>query len=648
MLLGRVEAPLPTAPGRGVKPRPAHSGLAGLAGLTGLTGLGRPNGLNTPNGLDDIRLAAELASAGRTAMWARLGPYDLDPTSLAALAGAMLATSPPVPPRGLSPTVHDGSPSNTRVVVIEAAGPRPNADQVETFLAQLGTAWPHPQTRLDVLLHHHSQTCLPGEPAARSEFGSPGRFADPTRTALAARLISELGPQTRTALHLAALLGYCHQRFDSLEPVITECAAMPWWIPLTGNWWQVEWSWRPEILAVCDRYEPPGLSALTRLVSELIEDGAGDEAIELCLEAGAGGLASDLLSELGPRLLRADRPRAVARWIDLVPAEERDRHRQLTRDLTRLNHRHRKPSGRRWWPLGHRDATDEPTDLGVMGELSELGEIGRPPGLDGLSGLSGLGGLGPTTVALNARLFGRMEVSVGGDLVQPWHSRKGRVLLAHLLLHRGQPVPREVLETALWPEATADAARNRLHVTLHALRRDLRTVALLPVVVFERGYILNPELNVDLDIESFEKAMADGRTAMRNEEREASLTHFREAIAFYRADLLTEQTDEDWTMLPREHLRVGMLDARAAVARLAFDLGRYAECVLAGQELLDLDFCREDLHQLLIRAYARLHQPELAIRQFGICAEQMQAQFAMRPAIETVRLLERVRSRAPV
>ena len=66
------------------------------------------------------------------------------------------------------------------------------------------------------------------------------------------------------------------------------------------------------------------------------------------------------------------------------------------------------------------------------------------------------------------------------------------------------------------------------------------------------------------------------------------------------------------------------------------------------RKLLGLDFCREDLHRLLIRAYARLDQPHLALRQFELCAQQLREELEMEPGRETVALLERVKARLPV
>jgi DNA-binding SARP family transcriptional activator len=217
-----------------------------------------------------------------------------------------------------------------------------------------------------------------------------------------------------------------------------------------------------------------------------------------------------------------------------------------------------------------------------------------------------------------------------------------------LLLHRGRPIPRDVLAVKFWPDASPDASRNRFHVTLHALRADLQTVSPVSVVVFEHGYLLNTELDVRLDTEEFDRATAQGNRAEEVTDPEAALAAYQNAAGEYRGDLLSDHPYCDWALLLRERYRVQMLDVLSRAAQVAFDCGRYSESVRAGQRLLALDFCREDLHRLLMRAHARLGRPHMALRQFELCLRQLRHELNMAPAQETVELYSRIRSRAAV
>jgi DNA-binding SARP family transcriptional activator len=588
--------------------------------------------------VDRVELAADLTAAGHPTAWARLAPHDLDPTAFATLAGAMIATAP-----AGTPSTEDGVPT----VVVESD----DDSQVGAFLDQVGTAWPHPRRPIPIILRSAAQP--PADEADPSSLPSLRRRV--------ADLTSGLSPQTRSLLTVVTLFGYCHERFASMEPVLTECAALPWWVALHGDWWQIPGQWRPAVTTAAGFGRPVELRVLARMVCELVEDGAGDEAIELCLDAGFPGLASDMLAEAAPVLLRAERFRALHRWLHRMPPEVQSRHGELVTQLAAVVRPELGPLPRRWWrrrrgEVPHRTTAGEPVPpepvaapCPVLPTAAVAGPSPQPPGSSAPCPPTHPLVYSPThPLVLVARLFGPLDVAIGGHRIERWRSRKGRSLLAHLLLRRGHPLDRETLEEAQWPDVAPEVARNRLHVTLHGLRRDLRTASALPIVVFDQGYGLNPELDLRVDTETFEAALTSARRAQGAGDRETALTRFQEAVDAYQGDLLSDEPGDDWILLRREQLRVAVLDAWGACARLSFELGDYDRCIGSSQELLRLDFCREDLHRLLIRAYARLGQPHLALRQFELCAQQLRAELEMEPGHETVALLERVKAQLPV
>jgi DNA-binding SARP family transcriptional activator len=260
-------------------------------------------------------------------------------------------------------------------------------------------------------------------------------------------------------------------------------------------------------------------------------------------------------------------------------------------------------------------------------------------------------GPGPATSTaptLDARLLGPLEMSLGGRRVEVWHGRKGALLLAYLLLHRDRTTLRDALAVEFWPDAAPAASRNRLHVAMHALRADLHRVSSVPVVLFDRGYRVNPELRVRLDTEAFDGAIGLGRRAEDSADPGTALVAYQRAVDYYRGDLLADFPYEGWTLLPRQHYRVRLLDALGRGAHLAFEVGRYDESAAYAQRLLQLDFFREDVHRLLMRSYCRLGRPHLALRQFDECSRQLVQELGIRPATETVDLYRQVRERASV
>jgi len=610
------------------------------------------------------RLASDLARPGRAPRWIRLAPYDLDRPTLDDLAAAIGDET-------------GGGAQTERPVVVESD----DRQQAERFLSRLALAEP-PGPAQCVVLHyvevgkertraapagrvmHPGTVCheaLERLTGSRLAFHDsvldagrrlrPGDLAtiveqsgdvDELTAQLAGRLLQDIPLQTKTLLGFAALLGYCHPRFASLEPVLDSCGYFPWWTELTGDWRRFEPVWRGGVLAACRSDPWPQVPLLGRLVGELAEDGAVSAAIELCLDAGYPGTASDLIAGVGPDLLSAGRALSVRRWLARLPRISRRMHRALAaqaRAADAAARRAERKAGR-----------DEPGRTSRLPRAAGGLSAARPRPRSGVSEPAEgphLASISP--LVLQAHLLGPVDISIGGQRVEQWHGRKGALLLAYLLLHRtDRPIPRDAMAATFWPDAPPEASRNRLHVTMHALRADLQSASPMPVVLFNHGYKLNPELDVRIDTEQFERAAARAKQAENDGDIESALGGYRHAAREYHGDLLSDHPYDDWTLLPREHYRVKMLDVLGCAARLAFDDGRYPESVETGQQLLALDFCREDLHRLLMRAHARLGRPHLAMRQFEICSRQLRRELDMAPAGETIDLYDRIRARLPI
>lgn len=635
MLAGRWAVPAPDPTARGSLP------------LTGLTQSLPLVAEVLPGEISLRRLSADLSRSGQPPRWISLMPYDLDPATMDALITAMNA--------GTGETR-----LSRRCVVIEAR----DRTQAQLFLSRLEPsepagvvilqqgqkrrsagrepAWPAPgravwEAQLQRLTRGrpalYDSVLATGQRLPLAEFAATierSRSIDELTTRLARSLLQDVAPTAMARLGLTALLRYHHPRFPSLAPVLDLCGTLPWWTELSGGWRRLDPGWRRGVLTVCREGQRPQVALLGRLVGELVEDGATGAAIELCLDAGSPGTAGDLLAGMGPDLLAAGWTLSVRRWLGRLPWAERLRHRLLSAEARALQRGgQRRPAARTRRPLAITSGI-EPSPSSSPSSY--------PPEPDHVA---------PADLAV--RLLGPLEVCVDGREVDRWHGRKGTLLLAYLLLRRhGPPIASDALASAFWPDATPEVSRNRLHVTMHALRADLQTASPIRVIQFDRGYRINPELDVLLDTEQFQASVARAAGAEAAGDAEAALRAYQDAAERYRGDLLSDHPFEDWTLLPREHYRVRHLELLGRMAELAFDTGRYVQALEIGHRLLALDFCREDLHRLLMRTHTRMGRPQAAVHQFEICTDQLRRELGMAPAHETVDLYERIRSRSPV
>jgi DNA-binding SARP family transcriptional activator len=500
--------------------------------------------------------------------------------------------------------------------------------------------------------------------------------------ALASRILSEASAEKQAAVEMSGRLGYAHAQLRALEPATAGPGEDPWWIPLSGGWLQVDPAWREALMTMPARASGVERSAcLNRLVADLVEEGAVHEAIELCIGAGWHGLAADLLAGEAERLECAGRHTTLIGWLVRLPAEETHSHSGLATFVPELRRtagqqdqdeksqrtplvpvtRSRSPRYRFFRTRSSRQADLARPPLPPPADSPRLTESGDSPGDPGSatpspvpgSRISGTPSVRPragtadpaSQVRVEALLLGSFELYVDGDPVRQWRGNRGRLLLAYLLLHYTRPVHRDALGGVFWPEVTPDVARNRLHVALHGLRSDLRAVSRHPIVVHSQGgFTFHSRVALSIDTEAFTAAV---RTAHGEEgsQPEAALGSYEKALEIYRGDLLEDAPYEDWALLDRERLKVQYLETLDRIAKIRFELGRYAACIEVSQRLATGDPCREDIHRLLMRCYARLNKPHLAVHQYHQCERQLRDETGLKPAQTTRNLYEQIRHR---
>ncbi|MGQ0573737.1 MAG: AfsR/SARP family transcriptional regulator [Pseudonocardia sp.] len=248
---------------------------------------------------------------------------------------------------------------------------------------------------------------------------------------------------------------------------------------------------------------------------------------------------------------------------------------------------------------------------------------------------------------IEARLLGPFTLHVDGVAVTGWRGRRGVSVLRYLLARRGHRCRRDELLEEFWPGVPAVVARNRLQVALSGARRALAPYTRANVVEYAgEAYGIDPALDVHVDVERFDALLRDAALAERNADPGAALAALTEAVATYRGDFAVDAPDEDWAVLPRESLRLALLDVLDRTARLQRERGDLAGCIGTARRMLEADPGHEDAHRLLMRCFAEQGRPHLAVRQFEFCRRVLRASLGVEPATETVRLLHAVREPA--
>lgn len=221
--------------------------------------------------------------------------------------------------------------------------------------------------------------------------------------------------------------------------------------------------------------------------------------------------------------------------------------------------------------------------------------------------------------SVGVRCFGGFKMTVKGrpiDLsaIKP----RARALLRLLAIHAGDPVHREVLQEALWPESDGETGARNLHVAISSLRQALEPGVLRGgfTLLTREGdaYRLAAPADADVDLIQFSRAVSAGRMARLRGERIEAIGFFRQALELYGGELLPEDGPADWVLELRERYRGHLLETARALAELLLQQEQWAEAAQVCATGLWVDRYHDPLWRLLIDARERAGDPGAASR----------------------------------
>jgi DNA-binding SARP family transcriptional activator len=154
---------------------------------------------------------------------------------------------------------------------------------------------------------------------------------------------------------------------------------------------------------------------------------------------------------------------------------------------------------------------------------------------------------------LRVRLFGEPQIEYGGQPVAEKLPERVVTLLAYLLLHAGEDIPRHRLASTLSPEVADDEARADLRRRIFVAHRLLPNEPPSWFTVSARDVGWNVDAPYWLDVDDFQRLSNNAESQ-------------RAACELYTSDLLNSYADE-WLEPIRRRLRVRYMETLAALAR---------------------------------------------------------------------------------
>jgi DNA-binding SARP family transcriptional activator len=230
-----------------------------------------------------------------------------------------------------------------------------------------------------------------------------------------------------------------------------------------------------------------------------------------------------------------------------------------------------------------------------------------------------------------------------GQPLTSLQGRKGRDLLSYLVLRHDVPHSREQLAALFWEERDTQHARHCFNTALWRLQTALggkSSPAKRWLHVDAQTVSFCPDVSVFVDVIEFER-LCGLAAGLPTTEVDQQATLLRDAVAFYRGDLLTDSYEE-WCLVDRERLQRLYVRALRRLVQYHWQRGEFSTAIDAAQRILACDRMREEVHRDLIRLYIAAGQPADALQQYHVCVEILKRELGVAPMRETSLLVQRL------
>jgi len=238
---------------------------------------------------------------------------------------------------------------------------------------------------------------------------------------------------------------------------------------------------------------------------------------------------------------------------------------------------------------------------------------------------------------LRVSLFGGVHIELDEASEQVKLTYTVQALFAYLLLNRQKTHPRDILAGLFWGECSTDRAHNCLNTAVWRLRRVLEHGNILAgkyLISTSREELgFNTQSDYWLDVDRFENQVERSLTIPIEIATEKDIFLLEQTAKLYTGDLL-EGYYFDWALQERERLRCIYLNCLYYLMRF-FSTRDPLKALAYGQEILNIDPLREDVHRQMMLMYLNNGQRARAVKQYNICQETLKHELGILPMIET-------------
>lgn len=237
---------------------------------------------------------------------------------------------------------------------------------------------------------------------------------------------------------------------------------------------------------------------------------------------------------------------------------------------------------------------------------------------------------------LNIKMLDGFVIQSGDLAIDDGKNRTRKIwlLLAYLICNRDRTVSQTELYRLLWgDEEEKDDPQNALRVMLHRLRTLLdnlgKSAGRQLILRQKEGYRWNPQVQTELDAETFEALRMAGDAESDQEER---MELYSKALKLYKSDFLFRLSGEQWVREQAVIYHDHYIETVRQQILLLDDRGCHEQITVLAADALKVEPFSENLYYHLISSYLALGKRQEAIEAYEQAREVFVSNFGTMPA----------------
>jgi ATP/maltotriose-dependent transcriptional regulator MalT/DNA-binding SARP family transcriptional activator len=241
---------------------------------------------------------------------------------------------------------------------------------------------------------------------------------------------------------------------------------------------------------------------------------------------------------------------------------------------------------------------------------------------------------------LTINLLGHVEIfrdSKRPFAADAWTTRRSHDILCFIASRRHRRASKDTIIDTFWGEADFDVVAKNFHPTVSHIRKALNSNQPLKqnFLLYRDGdYLLNPDFPYSIDIEEFDRLVAEGDAARRARDQERCVACYEAAIKLYRGEFMRGCYDE-WVEEQRSYYNEQYLHMLETLAVAALGQKEWPRALQLASQILRDDPFREDIHCLVMRTHAAQGNRAAVKEQYETLRALLRKELGVEPASET-------------